>query len=84
MIIIVESIPKKQSINDLIELGILSSVASTSFVKRFTIRPIGVDSKNLRSLLNTEKRSFSCKDFDAFINMATKHTFAINEINALE
>ena len=37
IMIIVDAMAKEQSIIDLTEYGILSSVASTSFVKRFTI-----------------------------------------------
>lgn len=74
--------PKKHSINDLIELGMLSSVASISFVNRFKIRPIGVDSKNLKFPFNTEDKSFSCNDLDALMYIPTKNTFATKLINA--
>jgi hypothetical protein len=43
---IVEIIERRHSISDLILYGMLSSVASMSFVKRLTIRPMGVESKN--------------------------------------
>jgi hypothetical protein len=54
MIMTVEHIPRKQSIKDFMDEGMLSSVASTSFVNRFTIRPMGVESKNLKFPRNTE------------------------------
>jgi len=71
---------KIQSISDLIELGMLSSVDSTSLVNLLTILPVGVDSKNLKGLLKTEKRSLSCKNLVAFINIPTKHRFLRNPI----
>ena len=44
---------RTQSISDLIDDGIESSVASMSLVNLFTILPIGVDSKNLKLPLRT-------------------------------
>lgn len=82
MIVTVDKRPRKHSIKDLIEFGILSSVASISFVNLFNIRPIGVDSKNRKFPLNTEDKSFSCNDLDAFMYMPTKNTFAAKLINA--
>lgn len=54
MTIIVEQIDKKQSMRDFMLVGIESSVASISLVKRFTIRPRGVESKKLMFALRTE------------------------------
>ena len=45
IIMIVEVRLRKQVAKDLIELDMLSSVASISFVNRLTTRPLGVDSK---------------------------------------
>lgn len=54
IMITVEHIPRKQSTSDLIDEGMLSSVASTSFVNRLIMRPVGVESKNLKFPLSTE------------------------------
>jgi hypothetical protein len=71
---------KKQSNKLSMELGMLFSVASISLVNLLTILPVGVDSKNLKGLLKTEKRSLSCKNLVAFINIPTKHRFLRNPI----
>lgn len=78
----VDNRPRKQSTNDLIELGMLSSVASTSLVNLFNMRPTGVDSKKLKFPLKTEDNNFSCNDLVAFMYIPTKKAFAAKLINA--
>ena len=58
--------------------GILFSVDSISLLKRFSIRPTGVDSKNDIPLRNIEYNSESWNFFDVFKLMLAKNISAIN------
>lgn len=82
--IIVERRDNEQSSKDSIELGMLLSVFSMSLVKRFTMRPFGVDSKNLKLLLSTQYRSLLCKKLVPLTRIDKKHKPASKAVSALK
>ncbi len=80
----------RQRMSDLYDSGIEPSTASISLLKRFIIRPIGVDSKKPIVLRNIDDSMAVCSADDALMNImlniqSAKNTnTAIKIINVLE
>ena len=70
----VETTLKQQASSVENESGIPLSVASTSLLKRFMIRPDGVESKNSIVLLRIEASIRLCRLFAPFKSNARKNT----------
>jgi len=79
----VEKIENKHSTRVFMLYGIVSSVASMSLVNRFTMRPIGVESKKRNVPRSIEFRRVICMILVAFMNIATNNKFPSSIIKAL-